>query len=139
MSRPDSNAPGTEVVGDEGGPSGRPDGEVDVEAGQAAEPANGDASALARRATNKSASGASMKQMNGAGSSGSEDKAGPEEGDGEAAATPPVVEPATYGEIAKYFGILGWTAFGGPAAHIAMFQKVSWCSQTPAAAAATPG
>jgi hypothetical protein len=31
----------------------------------------------------------------------------------------------TYGDIAKQFSILGWTAFGGPAAHIGMFQRVS--------------
>ena len=42
--------------------------------------------------------------------------------------TPFVVQPATYLEIVKYFGILGWTAFGGPAAHVAMFQKVGECA-----------
>jgi hypothetical protein len=31
----------------------------------------------------------------------------------------------TYGDIAKQFSILGWTAFGGPAAHIGMFERVS--------------
>ena len=36
------------------------------------------------------------------------------------------LQPASYWEIFKYFGILGWTAFGGPAAHVAMFQKVRW-------------
>jgi hypothetical protein len=30
----------------------------------------------------------------------------------------------TYGDIAKQFFILGWTAFGGPAAHIGLFQRV---------------
>jgi hypothetical protein len=30
-----------------------------------------------------------------------------------------------YRDIAKQFSILGWTAFGGPAAHIGMFQRVS--------------
>ena len=44
----------------------------------------------------------------------------------------PVVA-ATYGQIAKHFAVLGWTAFGGPAAHIAMFQKLfvdrlRWCT-----------
>jgi hypothetical protein len=29
-----------------------------------------------------------------------------------------------YQEIFKQFVVLGWTAFGGPAAHIALFQKV---------------
>jgi hypothetical protein len=29
-----------------------------------------------------------------------------------------------YADIAKQFSILGWTAFGGPAAHIGMFQRV---------------
>ena len=36
------------------------------------------------------------------------------------------LQPATYWEIFKHFGILGWTAFGGPAAHVAMFQQVRW-------------
>lgn len=31
----------------------------------------------------------------------------------------------TYADIAKQFFILGWTAFGGPAAHIGLFQRVS--------------
>ncbi len=31
---------------------------------------------------------------------------------------------ASYGDIAKEFVLLGWTAFGGPAAHIGLFQKV---------------
>lgn len=31
----------------------------------------------------------------------------------------------TYGDIFKQFSILGWTAFGGPAAHIGLFQRVS--------------
>lgn len=35
-----------------------------------------------------------------------------------------VVVSATYKEIVYHFFILGWTAFGGPAAHIGMFQKV---------------
>jgi chromate transporter len=30
---------------------------------------------------------------------------------------------ATYGEIASAFGLMGWTAFGGPAAHIGLFNK----------------
>uniref|UniRef100_A0A383W4R4 Chromate transporter n=1 Tax=Tetradesmus obliquus TaxID=3088 RepID=A0A383W4R4_TETOB len=39
----------------------------------------------------------------------------------------------SYGDIAKQFSILGWTAFGGPAAHIGMFQrrlveKLRWMS-----------
>lgn len=34
------------------------------------------------------------------------------------------IKPASYLEIAKHFGILGWTAFGGPAAHITMFLRV---------------
>lgn len=29
----------------------------------------------------------------------------------------------TYGDIFKQFSILGWTAFGGPAAHIGLFQR----------------
>lgn len=33
-------------------------------------------------------------------------------------------EDVTYGDIAKQFFILGWTAFGGPAAHIGLFQRV---------------
>lgn len=30
----------------------------------------------------------------------------------------------TYSDIFKQFSILGWTAFGGPAAHIGLFQRV---------------
>eukprot|EP00879_Flechtneria_rotunda_P029774 GHRR01032222.1.p1 GENE.GHRR01032222.1~~GHRR01032222.1.p1 ORF type:complete len:108 (+),score=36.75 GHRR01032222.1:152-475(+) len=30
----------------------------------------------------------------------------------------------TYADIAKQFSLLGWTAFGGPAAHIGLFQRV---------------
>jgi hypothetical protein len=36
-----------------------------------------------------------------------------------------VIKPASYWDIAKHFGLLGWTAFGGPAAHISMFLAVS--------------
>jgi hypothetical protein len=36
-----------------------------------------------------------------------------------------VVEHVSYAEIAKQFSLLGWTAFGGPAAHIGIMQKVS--------------
>jgi hypothetical protein len=35
-----------------------------------------------------------------------------------------VIKPATYGQLFKHFLILGCIAFGGPAAHIAYFQKV---------------
>lgn len=34
----------------------------------------------------------------------------------------------TYADIFKQFSILGWTAFGGPAAHIGLFQRVSCCT-----------
>ena len=44
---------------------------------------------------------------------------------------------ATHMEIAKAFGALGWTAFGGPAAHVALFNKTfvtnrerPWMSQS---------
>lgn len=30
-----------------------------------------------------------------------------------------------YYDILKQFSLMGWVAFGGPAAHIALFQKVS--------------
>lgn len=43
---------------------------------------------------------------------------------GEADAEEELVVPASYGEIAKHFAYLGWTAFGGPAAHVNMFLKV---------------
>ena len=29
----------------------------------------------------------------------------------------------SYGDIFKQFAVLGWTAFGGPAAHLGMFEK----------------
>jgi hypothetical protein len=31
---------------------------------------------------------------------------------------------ASYGDIIKYFTLMGWTAFGGPQAHIGMFETV---------------
>jgi chromate transporter len=44
-------------------------------------------------------------------------------------------QTATYADIFKAFVLMGWTAFGGPAAHIGIFQKVfvdgkKWISQT---------
>ena len=41
----------------------------------------------------------------------------------------------TYGDIFRAFILMGWTAFGGPAAHIGIFQKVfvngkKWISST---------
>ncbi|KAI8105039.1 hypothetical protein M9435_000211 [Picochlorum sp. BPE23] len=44
-----------------------------------------------------------------------------------------IVIPATWKELIRYWFILGWTAFGGPAAHIGMFQKLfveklRWCT-----------
>ena len=42
--------------------------------------------------------------------------------DEEAPAAPPVV---TYKDLFFRFVLLGWIAFGGPTAHIALFQKVS--------------
>lgn len=65
-------------------------------------------------------------------------------GDGPSAPTPlepaeadddkaPVVVDATWGELIRHWFILGWTAFGGPAAHVAIFQKLfveklRWCT-----------
>ena len=45
----------------------------------------------------------------------------------------PIVHPASWKELVRYWFILGWTAFGGPAAHVAMFQKLfvdklKWCT-----------
>ncbi len=37
----------------------------------------------------------------------------------------PVLEVVTYWDITKQFSLLGWSAFGGPAAHIGLFEKVS--------------
>jgi chromate transporter len=42
---------------------------------------------------------------------------------GTTASTPTVADRATYGEIASAFGLMGWTAFGGPAAHVGLFNK----------------
>lgn len=46
---------------------------------------------------------------------------------------PAKVNSATWRELIKWWFILGWTAFGGPAAHVAMFQKLfvdklRWCT-----------
>lgn len=38
------------------------------------------------------------------------------------------IKPASYWEITKHFGLLGWTAFGGPAAHVSMFLQVGGAS-----------
>ena len=59
-----------------------------------------------------------------------------EEGEEEDATPDPdavVVLAATWPELIRYWFILGWTAFGGPAAHIGMFQKLfveklKWCT-----------
>ena len=45
------------------------------------------------------------------------------------------VSRASYGDIFRAFILMGWTAFGGPAAHIGIFQKVfvdgkKWISST---------
>jgi len=44
--------------------------------------------------------------------------------DDKVAAAGGIVERVSYLEIAKQFSLLGWTAFGGPAAHIGIMQKV---------------
>lgn len=44
--------------------------------------------------------------------------------DKETAVEPQGYVSASYGDIARQFVLLGWTAFGGPAAHIGLFQKV---------------
>ena len=41
-----------------------------------------------------------------------------------AADAPSIVERVTYVDIAKQFSLLGWTASGGPAAHIGIMQRV---------------
>ena len=33
-----------------------------------------------------------------------------------------------YEDITKYFTLMGWTAFGGPQAHIGMFETVCSCT-----------
>lgn len=38
-------------------------------------------------------------------------------------APPSIVEHVSYADIAKQYSLLGWTAFGGPAAHIGIMQK----------------
>ena len=42
---------------------------------------------------------------------------------------PPAAAPVvTYKDLFLRFALLGWIAFGGPTAHIALFQKVQACS-----------
>ena len=43
---------------------------------------------------------------------------------GEGGAAVGIVDRVTYLDIAKQFSLLGWTAFGGPAAHIGIMQRV---------------
>jgi len=45
----------------------------------------------------------------------------------------PVIVEATWKQLIRHWFVLGWTAFGGPAAHVAMFQKLfvdklRWCT-----------
>ena len=51
------------------------------------------------------------------------------------AESPQVDVAVTHGGIFREWVLLGWTAFGGPAAHIGIFRKVRHClspSLTPA-------
>lgn len=61
-----------------------------------------------------------------AGSGGGKDAAAADEAAGAAAADKEDEQYAnvTYLDITKQFSLLGWTAFGGPAAHIGLFQRV---------------
>jgi chromate transporter len=43
--------------------------------------------------------------------------------DGGAASAQPPYRDVSYAEIAKEYSLLGWTAFGGPAAHIGLFER----------------
>jgi chromate transporter len=83
---------------------------------EAAAPAPPDAPAAANGALNGAAPAASLHRDD------SDDEAAP-------------VEPATWRALLRVWAILGWTAFGGPAAHVAMFQKLfveklRWASYT---------
>lgn len=40
------------------------------------------------------------------------------------------IAPASYLQLAKHFAIFGWTAFGGPSAHVAQFM-ITFCDRTP--------
>lgn len=44
---------------------------------------------------------------------------------GESEALPETYAQVTYWEITRHFFIMGWIGFGGPAAHIGLFQRVS--------------
>lgn len=48
----------------------------------------------------------------------------PEEKDAPEAEPVEEIVDVGYKDIAKQFSLLGWTAFGGPSAHIALFEKV---------------
>jgi hypothetical protein len=68
-----------------------------------------------------------------AGSKGSHKDVGSDEGaagNTELQQQPEQYADVTYADIFKQFSILGWTAFGGPAAHIGLFQRVSSSSST---------
>ena len=89
--------------------------------------------AAAPTGSSDKAGGAASNNASEEAPAGGSDKAGGEASDNASEEAPATVNPATYGEIVKYFGILGWTAFGGPAAHIGMFQKLfveklRWCT-----------
>ena len=45
-------------------------------------------------------------------------------GDAAPEADAAAVVPATYAAIGRHFAVLGWTAFGGPSAHVAQFMIV---------------
>jgi hypothetical protein len=72
------------------------------------------------QAQEKVASGGSGQAANGGGSAGS---SSPDADGGDTPPEPSIVQIG-YRDILKEFSLLGWTAFGGPSAHIGLFQRV---------------
>ncbi len=55
----------------------------------------------------------------------------PPKSDPEASVEEPLLlaeaDEVDFGDIAKEFSLMGWIGFGGPAAHIGLFQRVRCC------------
>lgn len=54
----------------------------------------------------------------------------PDDGPSTTPSTGSTIAPASYAQLAKHFALFGWTAFGGPSAHVAQFM-ITFCDRAP--------